>query len=127
MASEPEMLSNSQAVILAAGKGTRMQSSLPKVLHKVQGTAMIGYVISALQSAGIPRIYTVVGYKSELVIPVLPLDVIYVYQNEQLGTGHALKCASPLCPRNGSLLVVCGDTPLLRASTLKKLVDEREG
>ncbi|GAB4155076.1 MAG: hypothetical protein Kow00107_05020 [Planctomycetota bacterium] len=124
-ASEPEMLHEAMAVILAAGKGTRMRSSLPKVLHEIHGRAMLSYVISSLEAAGIPRIVTVVGYQAERVIAVLPPEVLYAYQPEQLGTGHAVMCAAPFCPRHGSLLVVCGDTPLLKPDTLRRLVTER--
>jgi bifunctional UDP-N-acetylglucosamine pyrophosphorylase/glucosamine-1-phosphate N-acetyltransferase len=124
-ASGLEMLTGLTAVVLAAGKGTRMGSSLPKVLHEVQGRPMVCYVISSLQTAGVSRIIAVVGHQAELVTPVLPPHVLYAYQREQRGTGHALMCASPLCPREGSLLVVCGDTPLLRPATLRELVEQR--
>ncbi|MDZ7816203.1 MAG: NTP transferase domain-containing protein [Planctomycetota bacterium] len=111
MASEPERLFDTTGVILAAGKGTRMKSDLPKVLHPVLEKPMISHVVSALDDAGVMRLVAIVGYKSEQVIPQLPAKVLYVHQREQLGTGHALICAAPVCPRTGSLLVVCGDTP----------------
>jgi len=114
------------AVILAAGKGTRMKSDLPKVLIPVAGRAMLLRVISSVRRAGIPRIVTVVGHQAQRVAAALPSDVLYVEQREQLGTAHALAQAAPLCPRTGSLLVLCGDTPLLAPGTLASLVERRE-
>ncbi len=114
------------AVILAAGKGTRMHSELPKVLHAVADKPMLHHVISSIRLADIPRIVAVVGHRYELVTAVLPSDVLYAIQSEQKGTAHAFAQAAPLCPRTGSVLVVCGDTPLLRHETLLRLIDVRE-
>lgn len=111
------------AVILAAGKGTRMKSELPKVLHRVCGKPMISHVLDAVNEAGAKKIVAVVGYRGEEVVPALGEGVGIAVQAEQLGTAHALIQAGPaLSNFSGQLLVVCGDTPLLTGATLKNLV-----
>ena len=114
-----------KAVILAAGKGTRMKSELPKVLHKACGKPMVEYSIEAAHSAGadFDDIILVVGHKAELVKETVGDKVKYVMQEEQLGTGHAVKCASDFIGKEGITMVLCGDTPLITGNTLKKLVD----
>lgn len=110
-----------RGIILAAGKGTRMESDLPKVLHKVAGKEMVLHVIDAMKNAGIKDIYVVVGYKSELVAKILPKDVKVVMQKEQLGTGHAVAMAKKaLDKKDGNTIIVSGDTPLISPSTIKK-------
>lgn len=113
-----------KAVILAAGKGTRMESELPKVIHDVSGKPMINYVIDAVNEAGVVSSDTclVVGYKAEQVKAVVGDTVSYAMQEEQLGTGHAVKCASDFIGKDGVTIVLCGDTPLITGETLKKLV-----
>lgn len=111
------------AIILAAGKGTRMKSSLPKVLHKVCGKPMIEHVLTAAEEAGVDRNILVVGYGSQKVEETLGDQVQYAYQYEQLGTGHAvLQAAELLKGYNGAVLVICGDTPLLTGETFSKLL-----
>lgn len=114
-----------KAVILAAGKGTRMKSELPKVIHKALGKPMVKYSIDAAVEAGadISDICLVVGHKAELVKEAVGEDVTYVFQKEQLGTGHAVKCASEFIGKDGITMVLCGDTPLIKGKTLKKLVE----
>lgn len=114
-----------KAVILAAGKGTRMKSELPKVIHKALGKPMVKYSIDAAVEAGadISDICLVVGHKAELVKEAAGEDVTYVFQQEQLGTGHAVKCASEFIGKDGITMVLCGDTPLIKGKTLKKLVE----
>lgn len=114
-----------KAVILAAGKGTRMKSELPKVIHKALGKPMVKYSIDAAVEAGadISDICLVVGHKAELVKEAAGADVVYVFQEEQLGTGHAVKCASEFIGKDGLTMVLCGDTPLITGKTLKKLVE----
>jgi len=114
-----------KAVILAAGKGTRMKSELPKVIHKALGKPMVKYSIDAAVEAGadISDICLVVGHKAELVKEAVGEDVTYVFQQEQLGTGHAVKCASEFIGKDGITMVLCGDTPLIKGKTLKKLVE----
>lgn len=113
------------AVVLAAGKGTRMKSDLPKVLCQVCGRAMIHFVIDALEKAGIERQIVVVGYEAEAVKHELASrggNIEFVYQTEQLGTGHAVQMAAPaLAGRAGLTVVVAGDSPLVQASSLVKL------
>lgn len=113
-----------KAVILAAGKGTRMKSELPKVLHTVLGKPMVQYSIEAAKAAGAADedICLVVGYQAEQVTEVVGDNVNYALQKEQLGTGHAVKCASDFIGEDGMTLVLCGDTPLITGETLKKLV-----
>jgi bifunctional UDP-N-acetylglucosamine pyrophosphorylase/glucosamine-1-phosphate N-acetyltransferase len=110
------------AVILAAGKGTRMKSSLPKVLHGVGGKPMLRHVMEAAQAAGASRTVVVVGFGGEAVQAAMGTAAEYVVQSEQLGTGHALLQTRPvLADFAGTVLLLCGDTPLLSAGTLKAL------
>jgi len=114
------------AVILAAGKGERMKSDLPKVLHKLGGKPMVEYVINTAKKAGVERIILVVGHKWEQAQNSLKhLKVEFVIQKEQLGTGHAvLQTQKLLSDFEGDVLILCGDVPLLRLDTLKKLLKE---
>lgn len=114
-----------KAVILAAGKGTRMKSEMPKVIHKALGKPMVEYVIEAARGAGAQPedICLVVGHKAELVKETVGDNVQYVLQEEQLGTGHAVRCAGDFIGTDGLTLVLCGDTPLITENTLKKLVE----
>lgn len=114
-----------KAVILAAGKGTRMKSELPKVIFEALGKPMVGYSIEAAMGAGvqISNICLVVGYKADQVKEVVGKKVSYALQEEQLGTGHAVKCASEFIGEEGMTMVLCGDTPLITGDTLKKLVE----
>lgn len=112
------------AVILAAGMGTRMKSDIPKVLHKVNGLCMIEQVLRSVKEAGCGDSLVITGYKGDLVREKLGEAVSYAEQTEQLGTGHAVMQALPyLKRRKGYVLVVCGDTPLLRGETVKGLID----
>lgn len=115
------------AVILAAGKGTRMKSRLPKVLHQVAGKPMVRHVLEAVQSLGINQQILVIGHEAELVKAALGEQVRYAIQAEQLGTGHAVMQAQPLIGEEiKTVLVLCGDTPLLRAETLAILLAEHQ-
>lgn len=116
-------MSDLKAVILAAGKGTRMESDLPKVVHKVMGKPMIEFVIEAAKEAGAKDICLVVGYRAEQVKAEVTSKVTYAFQAEQLGTGHAVKCAGDFIGRQSEILILCGDTPLITGETLKKLYD----
>ncbi|MBE3586908.1 MAG: bifunctional UDP-N-acetylglucosamine diphosphorylase/glucosamine-1-phosphate N-acetyltransferase GlmU [Thermoanaerobacter sp.] len=110
------------AVILAAGKGTRMKSGLPKVMHRVCGRPMIEYVLDAVQGVGVEEIVVVVGFGGDLVARTVQDRARVVYQHQQLGTAHALLQAAPVLGNfPGAILVVCGDTPLVRTSTLARL------
>lgn len=117
------------AIILAAGKSTRMVTDLPKVLHEVCGRPMLAYVIDACRAAGIGRIICVVGYRKDEVIKAFAddPDLIWVEQAEQRGTGHAaMVCGDALKDFDGNLLVIAGDMPLLRTETLELLVQRHE-
>lgn len=113
-----------KAVILAAGKGTRMNSDLPKVIHKCLGRPMVHYVIQACKDAGAGEVCVIVGYKGREVKDAIYDVVDYVEQKEQLGTGHAVKCAKDFIGTEGDTLVLCGDTPLITGKTLTELVEK---
>ncbi|MCX7804429.1 MAG: NTP transferase domain-containing protein [Planctomycetota bacterium] len=109
-------------VVLAAGRGKRMRSDLPKVLHKVGGRTMLDMVIETARELAPSKIVVVVGYGREKVIPVLPAGVEHVVQEQQLGTGHAVRCAEGLLGNHpGPIVVLSGDVPLLRAGTVLAL------
>lgn len=119
-------MSKIKALILAAGKGTRMESELPKVVHRCMGEPMVHYVIEAARQAGADEVCVIVGYKADEVKAAIKEDVSFVLQNEQLGTGHAVKCASDFIGDDGDVIVLCGDTPLITGRTLVKLVSEHK-
>jgi len=107
------------AVVLAAGRGTRMKSRTPKILHRLLGKPMLGYVVEALHGAGFSRIYVVVGEAKEEVRHAIGSAVSYVEQGEPLGTGHAMaRALEALTPEFEHVLVVNGDMPLLTAESL---------
>jgi UDP-N-acetylglucosamine diphosphorylase/glucosamine-1-phosphate N-acetyltransferase len=115
------------AVILAAGMGTRMKSSKAKVLHEIGGRPMITYVVQTAQRIAGDNIVLVVGHQADTVKSVVSqnADVAYALQAEQLGTGHAVRCALPQIPSGTKeVLILYGDVPLLRAETIKMLVHE---
>ncbi|MCP4809533.1 MAG: UDP-N-acetylglucosamine diphosphorylase/glucosamine-1-phosphate N-acetyltransferase [Proteobacteria bacterium] len=109
------------ALILAAGKGTRMRSSLAKVLHPLCGRPMAGWVLTACSDAGLTPTL-VVGHQADRVRDTFP-GVPTALQAEQNGTGHAVACAAEVLPRQGTLVVLAGDTPLVRGATLTALVE----
>lgn len=120
-------MSEPLAVILAAGKSKRMNSALPKVLHEVCGKMLIDYVLDAARGAGVKRIVLVIGHEAETVRKGLchHADVEFVLQEEQLGTGHAVMMAEKqLAETDGPALILAGDTPLLQAESLKRLLDD---
>ncbi|MCX5779364.1 MAG: NTP transferase domain-containing protein, partial [Firmicutes bacterium] len=111
------------AVILAAGKGVRMRSQLPKVVHQVAGQPMVVHVANAVRQAGIQRQILVVGHGRQAVEALFtPGTVEFVVQAEQLGTGHALLQAADKVSGDDTILVLAGDTPLLQAATLQALI-----
>ncbi len=130
MSETPSNHNRLEAIILAAGKGTRMESDLPKVCHEVGGRPMVCAVVDACIDAGCDRVVVVVGYKQELVREALAPygdKVEFAVQHEQLGTGHAVMSAVdafPLADRAGTdVFVLCGDGPLIRTSTLRKMLE----
>ena len=115
------------AVVMAAGKGTRMKSELPKVLIEVCGRPMIFYALEALRRAGVDRLLVVVGYRSDLVRETLrnERDVTFCEQREQLGTGHAvIMCREELAGYDGPVMVVAGDSPLMQSESIAALLAE---
>jgi bifunctional UDP-N-acetylglucosamine pyrophosphorylase/glucosamine-1-phosphate N-acetyltransferase len=113
-------------VILAAGKGTRMRSSLPKVLHAVANKPMVSHVIDSARHLGAQNIYVVYGFGGEVLKATLTTnsaeDLTFVEQTEQLGTGHAVDQASPFLKDDENVLVLYGDVPLTKVSTLENLL-----
>ena len=110
-------------VIMAAGKGTRMKSDLPKVLHIVYNKPMLIHVIGLAKNINSERIINILGHKKELVIDAIKSEnVEFVIQEPQLGTGHAVQQTEPLLlDFDGDILVLSGDVPLLRKSTMEKM------
>lgn len=122
-------MSESIAVILAAGKSKRMKSETPKVLHEVCGRPMVEHVLDAARQAGATKMIVIVGHKADEVQAALSQhpDVSFALQAEQLGTGHAVMCAvDQLTGHQGSVLVLTGDTPLLKGESLKSLLADLE-
>jgi bifunctional UDP-N-acetylglucosamine pyrophosphorylase/glucosamine-1-phosphate N-acetyltransferase len=117
------------AIVLAAGKGTRMESDLPKVLAGVCGRPMIDYVLDALETAGIQRTIMVIGYGAELVREALEArdHLEFAVQSEQLGTGHAvMMCRELLGDHDGPVLVLAGDQPMTQPESIRALFEAFE-
>ncbi len=114
------------AVILAAGKGTRMKSELPKVMHQMAGRPLIDYVLEKVQKLGIKEVLTVVGHGREIVANHVTERSRVVVQEQQLGTGHALIQSVPWLQDESQVLVLSGDQPLLSEETLKALLELHE-
>jgi bifunctional UDP-N-acetylglucosamine pyrophosphorylase/glucosamine-1-phosphate N-acetyltransferase len=117
------------AIILAAGGSTRMNTQLAKVLHEVCGRPMLAYVLDACRNVGIRKMCVVVGFGAEQVQEQFADadDIIWVRQEEQLGTAHAVSCCKEhLKDFNGRTLVLCGDGPMIRAQTLKILINKHK-
>ena len=118
-------MSNLKAIILAAGKGTRMKSELPKVLHKIYDRCAIDYVCDACENAGISKISIVVGHKKEQVIEHVEKrnkNIKFCIQEQQLGTGHAVMQAKDNIADDDIVLVINGDQPLISARTIKSMI-----
>jgi bifunctional UDP-N-acetylglucosamine pyrophosphorylase / glucosamine-1-phosphate N-acetyltransferase len=110
-------------VILAAGQGSRMKSSLPKVLHCIAGKPLLHHVMDTARQLGAERIHGVIGHGADLVREITPSnDVQWALQEQQLGTGHAVAQALPNLPDRASVLILYGDVPLTRRETLEELV-----
>ena len=117
-------------VILAAGKGTRMRSALPKVLHAIADKPMVSHVIDSARQLGAVNIYVVYGFGGEVLKATLTSkstgdDLTFIEQKEQLGTGHAVDQASPLLKDDEDVLVLYGDVPLTKVSTLESLLQAK--
>jgi bifunctional UDP-N-acetylglucosamine pyrophosphorylase / glucosamine-1-phosphate N-acetyltransferase len=111
------------AVVLAAGKGTRMKSARAKVLHEVFFRPMIHHVLLAINEAEIDRCAVIIGHQRQEVLQVLDgYPITPVVQEEQLGTGHAVLCAETACGPADQVMILCGDTPLIQAATLRAMI-----
>lgn len=112
-----------KTLILAAGKGTRMKSDLPKVIHKVNGIPMVKKILNELEKLGTEENILILGHKKEEILKELG-EIKYAVQEEQLGTGHAIMQAENLLKDyEGDVMILCGDTPLLRHETLKAMYE----
>jgi bifunctional UDP-N-acetylglucosamine pyrophosphorylase/glucosamine-1-phosphate N-acetyltransferase len=112
-----------RAIVLAGGKGTRMESDLPKVLHDLGGKSVIRHAIDNVREAGIDDVVVVVGHRRDLVVEHLGDRVRFAVQEEQLGTGHAVRQALPLLGEAPGPVIVCyGDMPFLRLATFRALI-----
>ena len=122
-------MSERVAIILAAGISSRMNTELAKVLHEVCGRPMLAYVLDACRDVGVEKIYVVVGYGAEQVKERFAedQDIVWVHQDKQFGTGHAVLCCKQyLAGFDGQTLVLCGDGPLIRAGTLAILLEKHK-
>jgi len=117
-------MNNLAAVILAAGKGTRMKSQRAKVLHEIAGLPLLAYPVQAAKTLGCDKVCVVVGHQGEAIQQAFRgQDIDFAWQREQLGTGHALLCAAEsLAGFRGDLLLLCGDVPLLSSTSLESLL-----
>lgn len=116
-------------IILAAGKGTRMKSDKAKVLHNLLDKPMIMYVVETAVDVAGNNIILVIGHDAENVRAVVAtqFDVCFAYQDNQLGTGHAAKCALPYLPKDAEhVVVMCGDVPLVQAETIRQLISRHK-
>ena len=122
-------MSERVGIILAAGVSSRMKTTIPKVLHEVCGRPMLAYVLEACRGAGIEKLYVVVGYGADQVKDQFgsDSDIVWVLQEEQKGTAHAvLCCKDQLKDFEGEVLILCGDGPLIRTETLKTLIETHQ-
>jgi len=113
-----------QAIVLAAGKGKRMGSGLPKVLLPLCGRPIIGHVLDVLAKVGIPKPVIVISREGDVVRKTLGDDYSYAVQDEQLGSGHAVLCAREAAQGERNIIVMCGDSPLFRVETVRSLMEE---
>lgn len=114
------------AIVLAAGKGTRMKSSLNKVMHEVAGKPMIGHLVDRLEQMNVDSTHVVVGYQKQQIMEYLQDRVSYADQDVQLGTGHAVMQVSDLKDKKGKTILLYGDVPLIQIETMEKIFNETE-
>jgi len=122
-------MTETTAIILAAGMSKRMNTKMAKVLHEVCGRPMLSYVLDSCRQAGVKKIFVVVGFASEQVEERFANsdDIVWIKQEQQLGTGHAVLCCKEhLRDFKGQTLVLCGDGPLIRTETLARIIKEHE-
>ena len=118
---------NVAVIVLAAGQGTRMKSNKAKVLHEISGRPMILYVIDAAREIVGDNVIVVIGHQAQTVRNLISesAQVHFVYQEEQLGTGHAVQCAVPSLPDGcNEVVILCGDVPLIRVATITVLIED---
>ena len=115
-----------QVVVLCAGKGTRMKSEKSKVMHEIMGKPMIEYVYEIAKEVSDKKPIFIVGHAKEQIESYFKDKVEYVHQDEQLGTGHAVILAEKKINENDDVLILYGDTPLIQASTIKKLIEDKK-
>jgi UDP-N-acetylglucosamine diphosphorylase/glucosamine-1-phosphate N-acetyltransferase len=121
------MKSNTAVIILAAGLGTRMKSNKAKVLHEIQSRPMVSYVVETARQVAGNNVIVVVGNQAEKVRQVVSEneDLLFAYQEKQLGTAHAVLCAVPQIPEPCTeVVILCGDVPLIRPETVSRLIDD---
>lgn len=121
------MMKNVAVIILAAGMGTRMNSDKAKVLHEIQGRPMILYVVETAKQIAGDDVVVVIGNQAEEVRAIISdtAESIFAYQEQQLGTGHAVLCALPQIPAHcDQVIILCGDVPLIQAETIAALVED---
>ena len=117
---------NKNAIVLAAGKGTRMKSELSKLLHPIIDRPMLAYTLEAIDQAGVNRVVIINGYQAEQVEKAFP-GREFALQEPQLGTGHAVMQAQSLKDEKGYTLVINGDGPCIQSETLNFLFDQAQG
>ena len=117
------------ALILAAGKGTRMKSDLAKVLHILDGKPLLYYSLQAARAAHAEKIVVIIGHQADQVMEAFPdPDLVFAVQNPQLGTGHAvMQARDALKDYQGLTVILCGDVPLLKPETIESLIDHHVG
>ena len=115
---------NLTTIVLAAGAGTRMKSPLPKVLHPLAGRPMVAYVLDVARALEPAQLVVVTGYGGELVRQALGDGPLYATQEQRLGTGHAVQQAAAVAGGANTVLVVYGDTPLIRPETLRRMLEQ---
>jgi UDP-N-acetylglucosamine diphosphorylase/glucosamine-1-phosphate N-acetyltransferase len=121
------MRKNVAVIILAAGMGTRMKSDKAKVLHEVHGRPMIHYVVETARKIAGDDVILVVGNQAQEVRAIISntAELLFAYQEEQLGTGHAVLCALPQIPEHcDQVIILCGDVPLIQPETIAALVED---
>ncbi len=117
-------MGHTTALVLAAGEGKRMKSDKAKALHELCGKALIKWVCEAAQGAGIDKCVVIIGHKAEQVMEYMGDTVDYVLQEQQLGTGHAVQQAhSYIRGTSGTIVVLCGDVPLISSDTIKEAIE----
>lgn len=119
-------MKNLKVVILAGGQGSRMKSKIPKVLHKILDKTMIAYTIECSKNLKCTDIAVIVGHQSAMVKSIIGSEVTYFYQEEQLGTGHAVMQALDFIGDDENILILYGDTPLIEKQTLETLIKTHE-